>query len=462
MPRHRSDLRPSQLRLIDEMIAFPDGIMVLGMGAGKTASCLTAFADMQAKGTLDRMIVIAPARVVDNVWPHEPAKWSHLAHLDVKACVGRPPARRKILEGAWDVLVVSHDNMPLTLDTFDESEDLQRTMFVIDEMSKFKSPRSKRGKKLLKHRDRFSGIWGLTGTPRPNGYEDLFMPIKLVGGEDVWGYRSFTEWRNANFMALDFKGYNWRIHEFAKKGITDIAATFMATTPPDKLDKPVLHTGPEFVRHVEMTDEQAGYYKEMLKHLLIEMPEDVLIQAMSRGAAGMKLTQIVQGFVYNEQGEVLPLNENPKLDMLVEMDDELGGDRAVINYGFRAEIDQIQTALSHRRLGLLGGGVSTQAANDTIDDWNAGKIDRLLIHPASAGHGIELQFGGHHMIHYHPTWSPEMYDQVIKRLDRPGQTHEVFNWWISARNTVDEIKFDRVEAKLADEEIFKRSLHLLK
>jgi SNF2 family DNA or RNA helicase len=173
-----------------------------------------------------------------------------------------------------------------------------------------------------------------------------------------------------------------------------------------------------------------------------------------------KLVQIAQGFLYDEQGHGHALDASPKLDMLLEMDQELGGDRAVIVYGLREEINVINKTLGkHNRIGRLGGGVSPKQAGKVIEDWRAGKLDRLLLHPASAGHGVDgLQDGGHHMIHFHPTWSAEMYDQVIKRLHRPGQMHDVFNWWIKADKSVDEIKYARVEGKLKDAEDFKALL----
>ena len=465
--RDRSDLRPAQRALIDQMVAYPDGIMVLGMGGGKTASALTAIGDLIHDKDITHAIVLAPSRVVDNVWPNEPTKWRHLSSwAAVAAVVGTPAQRAKKLRSVfmdkWGVAVVSIENVQWLVDELKTMrQDLGSTLLVIDEISKFKNPRSKRGRKLLSISGQFAGVWGLTGTPRPNGWEDLFLPIKLVGGKDVWGTASFDKWRRENFQPLDWNGYRWAVFPHKEPYIRRTVETFMSYAPVDDLVKPELRTGDEYVRTVTMTDEQRGHYDAMMRELIAsgEHKGDAwLVQAMSQGVASGKLTQIVQGFLYREDEPAVPFKKNPKLDMLIEMDEELGGDSAVICYGLRNEIDQIEQALSHRELGLLGGGVSRKQANDTIAAWNAGEIDRLLLHPASAGHGVELQFGGHHMIWYHPTWSSEMYDQTIKRLDRPGQQHPVTNWQIIMDASTDLVKYARVESKLTEEEAVRRAL----
>jgi len=469
--RAREDLRRSQQALVAEIADAPSGIAVLGMGGGKTAAWLTAFSEMQKQNIIDRGLVLAPARVVDNVWPNEPSKWEHLRHLDVVAVVGTPARRKKLLQEEHDVYVVSIDNVQWMIDYFRNSPVWQRrasrTALAIDEISKFKSPRSKRAQKLRNWADNFDGVWGLTGTPRPNSIEDLFNPIKIVGGLDAWGIRDFDLWRREHFKSLDYQGYKWEPHDFALPGLNRIAQEWLVHVETDIVGLPTLNTGDDFVKRVLLTEAQRKAYDTMLEELIAwarrqEDGEAALVQAMSQGAASMKLTQITQGFMYGEGKEVFPFDENPKLDELSEMSSSLGGDRAVIVYGFREEINQLEKLFSDRRVGLLGGGVSTKKANETIDAWNRGEIDRLLLHPASAGHGIELQFGGHHMIHYHPTWSSEMYDQVIKRLHRPGQTHDVFSWWIGAEDTVDDIKYARVESKLADEEAFRQTLRRLR
>ena len=465
--RSRNDLRIAQLQLIEEVKDYPSGIMVLGMGGGKTAAFLTAALDLINNEVIDNVIVLAPPRVVDNVWPNEPIKWDHLyGEINVMACTGTPAQRRKIMQsGEWDVLVVSINSTKWLCEELEKDPIFgngTETLLGIDEISKFKNPTSALAKPLRKIADKFCGVWGMTGSPRPNGLEDLFNPIKIVGGNDAWGIRDFDTWRRRNFYPEDYNGYKWQPHDFTKPQLERIASEWMVYASVADLVKPKLNIGDDFVRTVRETSEQEAHRQSFMKDMFTQLQDAddawAIIQAMSQGVVSMKLTQLVQGFLYQEDGEAIPLKENPKLDELGEMDQELGGDRAIITYGFRAEIPQLEKLFSGQRIGLLGGGVSTKKANATIDAWNRGEIDRLMLHPASAGHGIELQHGGHHIIHYHPTWSAENYDQVIKRIDRPDQKHETFSWWIGMKDTVDDIKYARVQSKLTEEEDFRQLL----
>lgn len=485
--RPRSSLRPAQVALNEEMTAYPRGIAVLGMGGGKTATALTTHLDLVAAGEIDRTIVLAPARVVDNVWPNEPAKWEHLQGIDVVAVVGTPAKRAKLLNEEHDVYVVSIDNTQWLLDQL-VNWPLARTALVIDEISRMKNPRSVRGKELFAQSHRFASVWGLTGTPRPNGYEDLWMPIRVVSGEHrVWGEietmsngqrgltTTFDAWRQFHFYPLDYLQTVWEPHRHFIPKLDAVANEWMVRGSVDDLNLHPLNTGDEFVRWVDPTEEQVARYEQMQEEMITagraeglsgDALVDWVVTAMSQGVASGKLTQIVQGFLYLPGDEAAgrkahKIADNPKLAALADMDESLGHDRAVICYGYREEIDHLCSALSHRTTALIGGGVGPREAKRAIDDWNAGKIDRLLIHPASAGHGIELQFGGHHMIWYHPTWSPELYDQTIKRLHRPGQEFEVFNWQIAMTGTNDEIKLARVLNKRDDETAFKSKLRSL-
>lgn len=482
--RTEADLRPSQRALLEEITTVAQGIVELGMGGGKTATALTAHARLAAAGEIDCSIVLAPARVVDNVWPAEPAKWEHLQHLDVVAVVGTPKQRARIMAEKHDVYVVSIDNAKWLVEVL-KGRDLGRTQLFIDEISRMKDPRSVRGKALFEVSNRFAGVWGMTGTPRPNGYEDLWMPIRIVSGDRaVWGswqkerngMRStatdFDTWRERHFYKVDHAGHRWEPHAFMQPTLDTVAAHWIVRAPVTDLVKPKLNTGDDFVRWVHATEEQTARYEEMMAKLITagrerglagEVLIDWVVEACSQGVASGKLTQIAQGFVYlkEEDRTAYRFAENPKLDMLAEMDEDLGGDRAVICYGFVEEIAMIEERLKHRTMARIGGGVSTAKAKAIIDAWNRKEIDRLLIHPASAGHGIELQFGGSQMIWYHPTWSSELNDQTIKRLDRPGQTAEVFDWKIAMKETNDEIKLARVWNKTLDEAAFKGRLRSL-
>ncbi len=487
--KNRDMFRPAQIALIDEMLTYPSGIAELGMGGGKTVSALTAFTDWQGEDLNRKAIVLAPARTVDNVWPNEPAKWDHLQGLKVVAVSGTPTKRKKMMDDRdTDVYVVSIDNTKWLIEYLKKSDlDLGRIQLFIDEISRFKNPRSVRGKALFKIAGQFAGIWGLTGTPRPNGYTDLWMQIRIVSGDPaVWGkFRTkdrkgfmtcstdYETWLQRHFYPQDYQGYDWTPHKFQIPVLDAVANEWMVKGSVNDLNLRSLNTGDDFVRWTDMSAEQDQRYEEMMKDMITEgqskgLSGDVLVEwlvdACSQGVVSGKLTQIVQGFLYRNKDDMDPyiFKDSPKLSALVDMDSEIGYDKAVIVYGYRQEIPILTEALkSHRTIGLLGGGVSTKKANQTIEDWNTGKIDRLLLHPASAGHGIELQFGGHHMVWYHPTWSSELYDQTIKRLHRPGQEKEVFNWQIAMRQTNDEVKLARVMNKSLDASAFSEKLRSL-
>jgi len=490
----REQLRDAQLVLIEEIKENAEGIAVLGMAGGKTASFLTAVSDLIQEDKLDHAIIEAPARVVDNVWAKEHLKWEHLQHLKIAVMSGNPAQRVKQLDDAsYDVYVCSIDQTMWLVDhlrkrsrqkTSHWRTALQRTMLGIDEISKFKGRTSRRAAKLINFRNHFvGGVWGLTGTPRPNGYLDLWNQIRIVGGEGAWGdwedpngqLSQREYWERMHFYAKDHHGYDLEPHRFAIPALEATAQEFMVRVPMTDVELPELVTGDDLTKWVDLSNEQRGHYQNMVEDLITEgqsqgLAGDELVKwcivACSQGVASGKLTQIVQGFVYQaeEDAPAIELKDNPKLRALAELDEELGYDPAIVCYGLREEIRMLQRHYKKKKqkVGLLGGGVSRARANKTIDDWNAGRLDRLLLHPASAGHGIELQFGGHYMIWYHPTWSVENYDQTIARLVRPGQPFPmVFNYRIAMRETNDMVKLARVLNKQKAEEEFKQCLRSL-
>lgn len=445
------------------MLDFECGLIVLGMGGGKTVAGLTAMLDLMADGDLDYAIVLAPARVV-NRWTEEPERWKHLLGFGVAALKGTPAKRRAMLEkedGAR-VFVCSIENTVWLMDTLDELRwPFHRTMLVIDEISKFKDPASKRRKKLLQRAPEFDSRWGLTGTPRPNGYEDLFVPIKIISGDpNVWGVRDFEPWQDMYFYKTDYQGYNHEVQPHAVDILDKVCRRYMFHIDAGDLGLPDLLTGDDFIEWVAPTAEQKADYDEMYEELLLEVGEgddEQIVEAMSQAVASGKLAQITQGFLYQDGETVYRYPRNPKIERLREMLDEMQGDNVAICYHYKEEIEALRGLLGDD-VPNLGSGVSDTQAQKIIDDWNEGKVPFLLMHPASVGHGIELQFGGHQLIWYHPTWSVELYEQTVKRFHRPGQTEMVRNWRIMMKGTLDEIKDARVEGKQKASEAFTRML----
>lgn len=472
--RDYDDLRSDQQSCIDELYGNDRAYVVMRMGGGKTATCLTTIAELIADGHRRRAIVMAPPLVAATVWPNEPAKWAHLQHLKVEPLIGGPKKRERILrESDADVLTVSDGVVTWLVDQLKKLPDGHPLLdvFAYDE-PKLKSPRGTIGKKLCEIAPRVKSMWKFSGTPRPNGYEDLFMPARVLKS-DLWG-SDFDEWRRRNFMPMDFHGYSWEVHDFRAKQLDKDIQTFMVrAAEPKGARHGTLTTGTEQDFEIDLPEEAMKTYRQMERDLIVEVigdrdPDDpALIAALSQAVASSKLSQIAQGFVYDkpEDGEakIAHAVHSAKMDVLQYQLDAIGSENSVICYGFRYDLEQIETLLKKqkRSYGVLGAGRSVKQKMKAVEQWNEGRLDNLILHPASAGHGVELQFGGRRMIWYCPTWSAEQYDQTLKRLDRPGQELQVYSHQIIARDTVDIVKRNRVEFKMNDQDAFKEMLREL-
>jgi SNF2 family DNA or RNA helicase len=235
-----------------------------------------------------------------------------------------------------------------------------------------------------------------------------------------------------------------------------------------------LSDGPDFDFEIDLPPEAMKMYKEMERDLIVEVlrarpeaTEAELVIAMSQAVASSKLSQLAQGFIYGnmdeEKEKTTTLIHGAKIEALGYQLDAIGAENTVITYGFSQDVAAIRELLDAqgRKYGLLGQGVSIKQKMKYIEQWNEGRLDNLVLHPASAGHGVELQFGGRRMIHYCLTWSAEQLDQVMKRLDRPGQEQQVYSHMIVARGTVDIIKRNRTYFKMSDQDAFKELLRTL-
>jgi SNF2 family DNA or RNA helicase len=470
--RTRADLRPAQVALIEELKTSLELGAVLGMGGGKTVSALTAFLDLYQHGVpygnrVDSMIVIAPPRVV-NVWPREVQKWDYLQGLEVVTLTGSPAQRLGLARaGNCRVLVLSHDLIPWLVDNWPKIKPwLGRCVLTIDEISRLRNPRSKRAKKLLTIIEDFDAVWGLTGTPKPDGYEDLYMTLKVLTGGRVWGEEDFDTWRKMRFYMQDHNGYAWGIHTFAAEEVDRVADQFLMKVPDDHTSGiPALNEGHDFDIWADPLPEQQEAHKEMLTKLIVqitseaeaegrELTDEDYIVALSRGVASGKLEQIAQGFMYDDHREVALRFEDKhgntlKATLLADALEE-AGEHCLITYRFRQDLEEIERVLGP--LPYLGGGVSQKEGQKNIDRWNEGRIKYLALHPLSAGHGIELQFGGRRMFNYNPMWSGEEYAQIIKRIHRPGQEKPVYIHNIGVRNLIDGLKLARCRGRV-DEQI---------
>lgn len=460
--RDRSQLRPVQLRLIHEMKTSEGVGIVLGMGGGKTACALTAIADLLAGGHIRAAIVIAPKRVALSTWPREIHIWQHLCHLDVGILGGDRDRRAAVLRESHQIYVCGIDNLPWLIDELKLLPDHPGLdQLVIDELSRFKNPRGSRAKVLNRNSAKFGAIWGLTGTPRPGGWEDLWMPLQIVSKGRAWGM-SFDPWRQRHFEALDYHGHKWSVRPEAIPRLQQVIGEWVVTIPPeDTVDVPFV-SGPDHDIIVPLSRAARADADSMERDLLISLGregtladidpgDDAVIVALSQAVASGKLSQIMQGYIYRD-GEAVQHYDAAKSDALVDFIADLDGEPLILCYWYQEDLEllrELYPGMPH-----LGAGVSDKKADQIIEDWNAGRLPLLALHPASAGHGLNLQFGGSRMLWYAMPWSPELYAQTVKRLARPGQTKPVFVHRLLADHPYEDIRRRRVESKIDAQQEF--------
>jgi SNF2 family DNA or RNA helicase len=387
------------------------------VGAGKTAITLTAMSDMSARGHCDRWLVLAPKRVCLSVWPVEVNKWAE--HMKLAVAVGTPAQRKAAFESDADIVVTNYDNIPsIDPKNFDG--------IVFDELTRLKNPSGKRFKYLLKILDKFQIRWALTGSFTSNGLEDVFGQCKVVD-QALLG-RSKGAFLQQYFYCINREYGQWEpLPDALPKVMEAIKPATYVLEPGEYKDKlPPLHV-------VEMRcDMDMVPYNKMKKEFVLELGQT--ITAPTAAVVTQKLQQLAGGFVYGEAGpEWL---SSHKFDMLDDILEENQHDNTIVVYNYKEELAELK-----RRYKL-----TTIDEDNAVDDWNAGKIQLLAIHPKSAGHGLNLQFGGNKIVFLSLPWSLELYEQTIGRLHRSGQTRDVWCYVIICNKTIDE----RIFAALHD------------
>jgi SNF2 family DNA or RNA helicase len=448
------DLYDSQQRGVDHLYGTDFTQFVAPMGYGKTAVAMTAIGELIVDGEISCALVVAPKRVAQLVWPKEKGEWTHLQKLRVVTVDGTPEQRlKKLFRTPGDIFVVGIDLIPWLCNLLKPLADDHPLfqLLVIDESSRLKNARGVWSKAMRKIAPRFKMRWGLTGTPRPNGYLDQFGPLSVITADKLWG-RSYDRWREEHFMATDYQRRNWEIRQdHIPRVEMDIRRYTATVDPSDLADVPELVVRDHWV---ELPEDIMDDYRRMERKLVAEIGDDVVVAA-NAGVSTIKLAQMVQGFLYNEDKSALWIHD-AKLDVLKDMIEKLDGAPALIAYEFQEDLARLRTVWPELR--WLGAGTSDSQAAQNEADWNAGRLPLLALHPAAAGHGLNLQHGGHQLIWYGMTWSAELYDQTIKRIHRQGQKERCFIHRILARHTLDEAKVLRVEQKITSQEAFKRYL----
>ncbi len=423
--------------LQDEALA-----LFLDMGLGKTVITLTAVNDLRYNRFLIRKcLVIAPKKVAEDTWTREQEKWDHLKLLKVVPVLGSQTKRIKAINSPGDVFVINRENVPWLVDYY--RNDWPFDMVVIDEMSSFKSHQAKRFKALKSVRGHIGRIIGLTGTPTPNGLMDLWAQIYLLDSGNRLG-RTITEYRNNFFSPASRNAttiFSYEplpgADEVIQEKIKDICISLSAK---DYLSLPPCISN---VRYIKLDAKAQKAYDTLEKQRILELQEETL-DAGSAAVLGNKLLQIGNGAVYlteeiqdpingvREERKVVEIHDN-KLEAFKELVEASAGQHMLVFYNFQHDRDRILKTLD--RSGLRVGLLNT---SQDIQDWNEGKIDILLAHPASAAYGLNLQDGGNVIVWFGMNWSLELYQQANARLFRQGQKQTVFIHHLVVTGSVDE------------------------
>lgn len=465
--RPRSALRPAQLRVIEELKTSLGLQLVLQMGGGKTISSLTAIVDLLETKIIRAAIIIAPVRVALTTWPNEISSWEHTQHLDAVVLAGTPEKRLRLLKEPHEVYICSIDNLVWLIDALRKfaKDDPRWDMLVIDELSRFKSPRGERAKKLNRFTSRFGCLIGLTGTPRPNGWEDQYMPLQIVSAGTAWNTSGFDAWRKAHCRQLDFKGFQWEVRDDALPYIKSVIDEWTLTIPPDQATDIPFNSGPDFDVVVPLTKAQKEDLATLEKELIVELGgEDVdllddseeLVAALSQATATQKMAQICQGFLYKD-GETVQTYGRAKLNALDDLLAAADGENVIIVYNYRHDFEVLKGHLKGAR--WVDREQSDEEFVQLIDDCRAGKVQYLLAHAANLGHGVDgLQHGFSRMIWYEYNWSQELVAQLTARIARSGQTKPVYSHRILADHWLEQRRVRRVEEKMVGEAEFIQTL----
>lgn len=418
---------PHQEAGIDWIINHPASALLWGMGTGKTVTTLTGIDrilfDLLEEGPV---LVIAPKRVAENTWSKECQKWEHLHHLNVSKVIGTEKQRLEALEKRADIYVINRENVVWLTEKCGKAWPFP--IVVIDELSSFKSAQAKRWKALRRVRGRIKRIIGLTGTPRPNGVEDLWPELYLLDQGERLG-RTLTAFR-AKYLIPDKRNgnvvYSYLPRDGAEAEIYDrISDICMSIRKEDVLSLPgQIYEDIELIPPPSLLKQYKKFEREKVLECLDGNGE---IMAGTEAALTNKLLQFANGAIYDMEGNVHELH-NVKLDALEEMLEEAGGDPVLVLYAYKHDADRIRSRVKCRALDKP----------EDIDAWNRGEIPVALAHPASIGHGLNLQEGGHIIVWYGLNWSLELYQQANERLNRPGQTHVCRIYHLVLKGTHDE------------------------
>lgn len=437
--RSRDDLHAYQRKTVDFILRERRCLLALDMGLGKTVSTLTAISDMIDGFTANTVLVIAPLRVANSVWKQEASAWAHLDGLRVSVCTGTERARRAALARSADVYVINRENVPWLVENYGSTWWFDAV--VVDESSSFKNPSAKRFRALRKMLPKIETMVLLTGTPSPNGLTDLWSQMYLIDYGERLG-RTLTGFRQ-RFFEADYFGRKFEPRPGAADKIHAlIADKVIHMDAVGHLDMP---SRVDITVPVTLPPKALSAYQEFERTMLAEIDGEE-VEAATAAVLANKLLQYANGALYTDENGSWSETHTAKLDALEELAEDNSGEAMLIAYNYKSDLARLQQRFPHARV--------LDKSQDVIDAWNKGDIQMLLAHPASAGHGLNLQQGGALCAWFGLNWSLEYYQQFNARLYRQGQTRPVRVVHIVSEGTIDE----RVLHVLRDKDATQKSL----
>lgn len=429
----------------DFILAHKVSALFLDCGLGKTITTLTAINELMYDSfEISKVLIIAPLRVAQSTWKEEIEKWDHLNLLRYSIVVGDEKERLKALKQNSDIYIINRENVDWLVTK--SGIDFNFDMLVIDELSSFKSNTSKRFKSLLKIRPYFERVVGLTGTPSSNGLMDLWAEFRVLDlGERLGRY--ITHYRNEYFLPDKRNGavifsYKPQLNaeERIYRRLADMTIS-MKSTEYLKMPELILNE-----LEINLDEKDQMKYKKFKKEMVMTIQEKE-IDAINAASLSNKLIQLANGSIYDEDKKFYEVH-NKKLDKLEEIIESANGKPVLVAYWFKADKERIEKRFKVREIKTA----------DDIKQWNMGMINLALIHPASAGHGLNLQSGGSTLVWFSLTWSLELYQQTNARLYRQGQKDTVVIHHLITKNTIDEDIMKSLKRKDKTQEALMRAV----
>lgn len=438
----------------EHLLENNDALVLVGMGIGKSAACLSTLNEMFLTGAAYGALIFAPLRVVNLTWPMEVKGWKQFSWMTV-ANLRTEAGQRAFLNGTAHIYLVNYEAIPLVVSLVERRKgSLPYDVAIYDELTRAKNPSAKRINLFRNKVPRAPRNWGLTGTPMPNSWMDLFAQVRLVDGGTRLG-RNFLQFKREYFYGSEGSFQPWKekngTAEALEQKISDITVTLKSS---DWLDIPdTVYDDVE----IHFTPELQKRYKRLEEELVIELRKDKTLNVPTAAALVTKLMQFTSGHMYDEEREVHPVH-NLKFEALAKLA-KLEKQPLLVAVMFKHEQDQIRKQFPHAR--FFEDAKSARAQEELIKDWNAGRIKMLVGHPASVGHGLNLQHGSSVMVWVSLTYSRENYEQMIARLARRGQDKVIKVYRLIVPGTVDDAVAEALATKAENEARLISALQML-